>query len=311
MHRSVGMEPTRTPSTRRRTPIRRRTICCGRAGKHNLTFGFQYQALEDNENTPLTGTQPGFTFSNNETANFNSSGSLISTTGLGYASFLLGAVDSSVVTQNSVAETGGRYKTYASYVQDDFKVSSRLTLNLGLRWDVWSPFTEVHNVMSFFNPTLANPLAGGIPGALQFAGNGVDSCGFSTPVKQHNLNFGPRVGIAFRADDKTVIRSGYAIFYAHAGGVGGRGRTPGLGQIGFDNNGSLSSAVTGPPAYNWGNGYPGNPLSPPFFNPSYGIGFITAAAGAWVRGAGRYRSAAGLRRSELRRESSLLRRLEL
>ena len=239
-------------------------------GKHNLTFGFQYQALEDNENTPLTGTQAGFTFSNNETANFNSTGSLVTTTGLGYASYLLGLVDSSVVTQNSVAETGGRYKTYAFYVQDDFKVNSRLTLNLGLRENIWSPFTEVHNVMSFFNPTLPNPLAGGIPGALEFAGDGPDSCHCSTPVKQHNLNLAPRIGVAFRLDDKTVIRAGYGIFYAHAGGVGGRtnGRQ-GLSQVGFNNNGSLSSAVTGQPAYVWDNGYPGNPLNPPFFNPSY------------------------------------------
>jgi len=252
-------------------------------GKHNITFGFQYQALEDNENTPLTGTQAGFTFSNNETANFNPTGTLISTTGLGYAGFLLGAVDSSVVTQNSVAETGGRYKTYAFYAQDDYKVSSRLTLNLGLRWNIWSPFTEVHNVMSFFNPTLANPLAGGIPGALQFAGDGTDSCHCETPVKQHNVNPGPRIGAAYRLGNKTVIRAGYSIFYAHAGGVGGRtnGRQ-GLSQVGFDNSGSLSSAVTGQPAYAWDNGYPGNTLNPPFFNPSYGIGFITAAAGASV-----------------------------
>src|ERR1039458_4236298 len=176
-------------------------------GKHNITFGFQYQTLQDNENTPLTGTQAGFTFSNNETANFNSTGTLISPTGLGYAGFLLGTVDSSVVTQNSVAETGGRYKTYAGYVQDDFKVTQRLTLNLGLRWNIWSPFTEVNNVMSFFNPTLANPLAGNIPGALQFAGNGTDSCHCQTPVKQHNVNPGPRVGIAYRVGEKTVIRA--------------------------------------------------------------------------------------------------------
>ena len=252
-------------------------------GRHNMTFGFQFQALEDNENTPLTGTQAGFTFSNNETANFGPTGALVSTTGLSYASFLLGAVDSSVVTQNSVAETGGRYKTYAFYAQDDFKVNSRLTLNLGLRENIWSPFTEVNNVMSFFNPTLANPLAGGIPGALQFAGNGADSCHCSTPVKQHNLNLAPRIGVAYRLGEKTVIRASYGIFYAHAGGVGGRtnGRQ-GLSQVGFNNSGSLSSAVTGQPAYNWNNGYPGNPLSPPFFNPSYGIGFITAAAGASV-----------------------------
>ncbi len=252
-------------------------------GKHNLTFGFQYQALEDNENTPLTGTQAGFTFSNNETANFSSTGTLVSTTGLGYAGFLLGAVDSSVVTQNSVAETGGRYKTWAGYVQDDFKATSRLTVNLGLRWNIWSPFTEVNNVMSFFNPALANPLAGGIPGALEFAGNGTDSCHCRTPVKQHNVNPGPRIGVAYRVGEKTVIRASYSIFYSHAGGVGGRtnGRQ-GLSQIGFNNNGSLSSAVTGQPAYNWNGGYPGNPLNPPFFNPSYGIGFITAAAGASV-----------------------------
>jgi hypothetical protein len=252
-------------------------------GKHNITFGFQFQALEDNENTPLTGTQAGFTFSNGETANFNSTGTLISTTGLGYAGFLLGAVDSSVVTQNSVAETGGRYKTYAFYVQDDYKVNSRLTLNLGLRENIWTPFTEVNNVMSFFNPKLANPLAGGIPGALEFAGSGTDSCNCNTPVNQHNLNLGPRIGAAYRVGNKTVIRASYGIFYAHAGGVGGRtnGRQ-GLSQVGFNNNGSLSSAVTGQPAYKWDSGYPGNPLNPPFFNPSYGIGFITAAAGASV-----------------------------
>jgi hypothetical protein len=252
-------------------------------GRHNLTFGFQWQALQDNENTPLTGTQAGFTFSNNETANFNSSGALITTTGLGYASYLLGGPDSSIVTQNSVSTTGGRYKTYAMYVQDDFKANSRLTFNLGLRYDIWSTFTEVNNVMSFFNPTLPNPLAGGIPGALMFVGNGPDSCHCSTPVNQHNLNLGPRFGVAYRLKEKTVLRASYGIFFVHAGGVGGRtnGRQ-GLSQVGFNNAGNLSTAVTGQPAYYWDAGYPGNPLSPPFFNPSYGIGFITAAAGASV-----------------------------
>ncbi|MGA2156767.1 MAG: TonB-dependent receptor, partial [Bryobacteraceae bacterium] len=247
-------------------------------GKHNVTFGVQIQSLQDNENTPLTGTQAGFSFSSAETENFQGN-SPVSTSGLSYASFLLGLVDGSTVTQNAVAETGGRYKTYAGFIQDDFKVSSRLTLNLGLRWNIWSPFTEVNNVMSFFNPTLANPLAGGIPGALEFVGNGTDSCGCKTPVQQHDINPGPRVGLAYLLGQKTVIRAGYSIFYAHAGGVGGRtdGRQ-GLSQAGFDETASLSSVATGQPAFNWNSGYPGNPLNPPFFNPSYGTGYVTAAS---------------------------------
>jgi hypothetical protein len=249
-------------------------------GRHSITFGFQWQALEDNENTPLTGTQAGFTFSNAETENF-SNNTAVPNTGAAYAGFLLGLVDSSTVTQNAVAETGGRYKTYAWYVQDDFKVNRRLTLNLGLRWNIWSPFSEVHNVMSFFNPTLSNPAVGGIPGALQFAGNGTDGCNCKTPVKQHDVNPGPRLGLAYQLGDKTVVRASYSIFYAHAGGVGGRANgRQGLSQLGFDNNGGLSSVSTGQPAYNWNSGYPGYPLNPPFINPGYGIGYITAAAGA-------------------------------
>ena len=79
-----------------------------------VLLGFQYQALQDNYNNPLTGTLASFSFSNNETANFSSTGTLVSTTGLSYASYLLGLVDRSSVTQNAVAETGGRYKTYAA-----------------------------------------------------------------------------------------------------------------------------------------------------------------------------------------------------
>jgi len=252
-------------------------------GRHSLTFGFQFQSLQDNE---TFAQYAGLTFSNNETAQFSPTGTLMSTTGLAYASFLLGAVDSAAAPQYSVVETGGRYKTYAFYVQDDIKVSSRLALNIGLRENIWSPFSEVNNVMSFFNPTLPNPLAGNIPGALQFAGSGPDACNCSTPVHQHNVNLAPRIGLAYRLGEKTVIRGSYGIFYAHAGGVGGRtnGRQ-GLSQVGFTSGNSVTSTVTGQPAFYLENGFPANPLPPPFFNPSYGIGFITAAAGASI-GAG-------------------------
>ena len=159
---------------------------------------------------------------------------------------MLGMVDSATVTQNAVAETGGRYKTYAPYVQDNIQVTPKLTVNVGLRWDLWSPFTEVHNNMSFFNPNLANPAAGNILGALQFAGHGADSCNCNTPVQMHYYNYAPRFGFAYSVDPKTVVRASYGIFYAHAGGVGGRANgRQGLSQIGFDNTGSLASVGSG------------------------------------------------------------------
>jgi hypothetical protein len=246
-------------------------------GKHSLTFGFQFQSLQDNENTPLTGTLASFNFVNNETAGFGPTGTLLATTGNSYASYLLGAVDGSGITQNAVAETGGRYKDYAAFVQDDWKITSRLTLNLGLRWDVMGPFTEVNNIMSFFNPTLPNPAAGNHPGALQFAGSGPDSCHCATPVKTHYLNPGPRVGIAYRLDDKTVVRAGYALTYVHAGGVGGRTNSrQGLSQLGFNGTNSQVSPSSGVPAYYWDNGVPAFSQPPPFLNAGYGAGFITA-----------------------------------
>jgi outer membrane receptor protein involved in Fe transport len=84
-------------------------------------------------------------------------------------------MNSSGVTQNAIGETGGRYKTYAGYIQDDWKVSQRLTFNLGLRWDLFGTFSEVNGLMSFFNPDLPNPAAGNQAGALQFAGGGPNS----------------------------------------------------------------------------------------------------------------------------------------
>ena len=245
-------------------------------GRHSLTIGFQFQALQDNYNNPLTGTLAGFTFSNNETAGYGPTGTLLTTTGNSYAGYLLGATASGSVTQNAVAETGGRYKTYATYVQDDFKVSSRLTLNLGLRWNAWSPFTEVYNRMSFFNPNIPNPAAGDHLGALQFAGDGPFSCHCSTPIKWHKLNLAPRFGAAYRLGEKTVIRAGYAITFVHAGGVGGRvnGRQ-GLSQLGFNSTASFGAPSSGVPAFYWDNGFPAY-QPPPFINPGYGTGFITA-----------------------------------
>jgi hypothetical protein len=243
-------------------------------GRHNMLFGFQWQSLQDNENFALTAT---FNFNSAQTQGYNSAGSLVTTTGNAYASYLLGAVNSSGISQNAIGETGGRYKTYAAYVQDDFKVSSRLTLNLGLRWTLMGPFTEVNNLMSFFDPNLPNPAVGGRLGALNFAGYGSNRCNCNTPVNTHYKNLGPRFGAAYRLGEKTVLRAGFAIMYVHLGGVGGRNNSrQGLSQLGFNATNNATSPGNNAPAYYWDDGVPPIAQAPPFIDPSYGTGFITS-----------------------------------
>lgn len=245
--------------------------------RHRFTFGFQWQALQDNDNNPLTGSLAAFTFNSNETScvqvscGASANGTPSSTQGAAYASYLLGLVDSSTITYSSFAESGGRYKDYAAYAQDDIKVNEHLTVNLGVRWDIWGPYYETKNRESWFNPFITNPLTG-LQGALQFAGNGTDSCNCSTMVNTDFKNIGPRIGIAYRIGDKTVIRASYGIFFAHAGGIGGRtnGRQ-GLGFAGYTYSNAQSGA-SGAPAYNWTSGV--TTLTPPFINAGYGTGAI-------------------------------------
>lgn len=243
-------------------------------GRHSMVFGFQWQSLQDNENFALTAV---FNFNSAQTQGYNSTGSLNTATGNAYASYVLGAVNGSGISQNAIGETGGRYKTYAAYIQDDWKVSSRLTLNLGLRWDLFGPFTEVNNYMSFFDPNLVNSAAGGHLGGLNFVGNGTNRCNCRTPVETHYKNFGPRLGAAYRLNDKTVLRAGYAIMYVHAGGVGGRNNSrQGLSQLGFNATNNATSPGNNAPAYYWDNGVPPIAQAPPFIDPTYGTGYITS-----------------------------------
>jgi hypothetical protein len=230
-----------------------------------MVFGFQWQALQDNENFALNAV---FNFNSAQTQGYNATGSLLTATGNAYASYLLGAMNGSTINQNSIGETGGRYKTYAAYIQDDFKVSQRLTLNLGLRWDLFSPFTEVNNLMSFFDPNLANAAAGGHLGALAFA-----SSSLRTPAEAHYRNFGPRLGAAYRINDKTVLRAGYSIMYARALGARTIGRQ-GLSQLGYNATNNSNSPGNNAPAYYWDNGVPPIAKAPPFIDPTYGTGFI-------------------------------------
>jgi Carboxypeptidase regulatory-like domain/TonB dependent receptor-like, beta-barrel len=222
-------------------------------GRHAVTMGFTYEWQQTNVAAPVGPSGlVELPFNSNSTAQFTSSSNALSpTSGNSFASFMLGAVGNNGTSGPSVAlqpvsELGGRYRLAAPYVSDNWKVNNKLTLDLGLRWDYFSPYHEVKDRWSFLNPNLTNP-ATGTPGLLQFAGNhgaGV-SCNCRTPVQTYWKNWGPRVGIVFAADDKTIFRAGIARVFSQAGGVGGRvGAYQGTGQTGFNINANATPEST-------------------------------------------------------------------
>ena len=244
-------------------------------GRHAMTFGVQIQSLQDNRTPANTGSNATFSFANNETAGFSPTGSLVTTTGNAYASYLLGAVDSAAITYNSVVVFGARYRDYSAFVQDDWRVNSKFTVNAGLRWDLLGPSKEVRNRMSFLDPNMPNPAASGYRGALQFAGYGTGTCNCDVPYDTHFKNFQPRLGLAYSVDSKTVIRASFGVNVSHgAAGVGGNGPNAGTGLLGYNASGAFSSPVTGLPAFYWDQGVPSF-VKPPFLNPGYGVGFTT------------------------------------
>lgn len=217
-------------------------------GKHSLTFGFSWLWEDINTSAPVGFSSPiTLTYNSNSTAQF--SGNTLSTSsGLSYASFLLGAIGGTPSAGlQPVSEVGGRYHVASPYAMDTWKVSNKLTVDAGIRWDYFPPFHEVKDRWTFLNPNLINT-ATGTPGMMQFAGNyggsGV-SCGCRTPVQGYFANFGPRIGLAYSVDDKTVFRAGIARVFSQAGGVGGRGgNAGGTGQLGFNITATASPEAT-------------------------------------------------------------------
>ena len=247
-------------------------------GKHAMTFGFQGQRMDANERERTYGSLATFGFSNVQTAGFSPTGTLLTATGNSYASFLLGELNTTNVVQDSEIATSGRFYTYALWAQDDFKVTPAVTLNLGLRYDIMRPYTEVYDRWSFMNPDLPNPAVGGYRGAIQFAGFGENSCQCRTPIETHYRNIGPRIGVAYSLNERTVLRGAYGLMYSRRGAVGGRaGARNGTGMLGFSANATFPSPNGFSSAYNWNEGVSPYP-QPPFFDAGLNAGFVTGRA---------------------------------
>src|SRR5437899_11279471 len=133
------------------------------------------------------------------------------TGGNAVASSLFGTVTQTILDYGGFS--GVRFKDYSFYAQDSYKLRPRLTLNYGLRYDLDIPATEAFNRFSAVDPTLPNPGAGNILGAYTYFGTGTGRNGRKRPQDTYKKAFGPRVGFAYKIDEKTVFRGGYGIFY--------------------------------------------------------------------------------------------------
>jgi hypothetical protein len=172
-------------------------------GTHAFKFGGEFRAGANAEIRDR-GSSGSLTFTPLITSNLGASN-----TGNALASFLLGEVNAGSVQISDLLQTRASY--IAFYAQDDWRLTSRLTLNYGLRWEVELPRREVNNKMNSFDPIAINPVSG-TPGVVTFAGrNGTPERAFAPDWN----NFGPRVGFAYQIGEarRTVLRGGAGVFY--------------------------------------------------------------------------------------------------
>jgi hypothetical protein len=206
---------------------------------HVLKFGFEGRLLlvNDLESGASTGN---YSFSNAITQGPNPNvASAIA--GNSIASLLLGVGNGQMTIDSKNAATESKY--YAWYFQDDWKATRRLTLNLGLRYDVEIPRTERYNRMETFNPFAPSPLAAetgiaGLRGGLVYPGVDGNS---RLQFQPQWTDFAPRLGFAYQAAENLVLRGGYGIFY----GPSYRQAGATLGNYGFSSTTSYVGSPNG------------------------------------------------------------------
>jgi len=213
-------------------------------GNHDLRFGSEYIG-EFDAYYGGDGGQGNFNFKNVETGLPG-----YTSTGEGIASYMLGQADSASVVSptTSRSATGG----IAFFVQDNWRVTHKLTINAGLRWDLFIPLHLLHNKISTFNPTLANPGAGGLLGALSLYGTAPGENGLVDVANYYYKAFDPKFGFAYQLNPKTVFRASAGISYLpyyqkFAGDL--KAKVPQDGWSATRTAASLDNGVT--PAFQW------------------------------------------------------------
>src|SRR5262249_15753051 len=176
-------------------------------------------------------------------------------TGNAMADYLLGYVSDLQLSNVFVVEQ--RHQAQMFFVQDDWKVNGRLSLNLGLRYDFMTPALESSNAQTNFNPRGAGSVICATDGSLQDRGL----------VEPDRNNFAPRVGVVYKLDDKTILRGGWGIFYNLFDRVGSED------QLALNLPGLVNKTITqtsGSPVFFLQQGFPARFLNAPNLDPAAG-----------------------------------------
>jgi hypothetical protein len=229
-------------------------------GKHEFKFGYEqwYQQYSPLDFDNQSGT---FNFGRGQTGGTSATvSSTGASSGNGIASLLLGELGSANLT--AYASQARWLRSYfAGFVQDSFKVTPTLTLNIGFRYEIDEPQKEANGDTSNISLTAPNPGAGNLPGALVFAGTGTGRNGNVNErwANIYKKDFGPRVGFAWSPSElkgNTVFRGGYGIIYGNlqyadfgAFNLTGFQANPGFNSVnGFDPALKIDSGLPAYPA---------------------------------------------------------------
>jgi hypothetical protein len=219
--------------------------------RHTLKFGAEVRALANYVNQ--VGRSAGdYSFTATLTQGPNALAAS-STSGDAFASFLLGLGGGTLTHNFKIIDTVSQYA--AGYFQDDWKVTDRLTVNLGLRYDLFFPRTERHNRMTFLNLTATSPLAA--PAGLPNLTGGLEYVGTNGNPRQQNdsyyNNFAPRFGFAYQAAKPLVLRGGFGLFYQDSPNEAAAT----VNQTGYRSDSPFYGTIDGvTPAYTLSNPFP-------------------------------------------------------
>jgi hypothetical protein len=239
-------------------------------GRHTFNMGLEVRRTYQDDNEEQ-GQGGHFSFSQRTTSVPNTGDPNFGNYGSAFASFLLGIPDQA--SRNNSQELRLRNWDYSPYIQDDIKLNPKLTVNVGLRWDIQVPFTEDHNLIVYFNQDHPGTFPGtNIAGSATQFGNCTGCAGYDR-ADVHWGHFGPRLGFAYELSRKMVLQGGFSIAFLN-GGAYEYGTSKVAVNYGNLLVGSFTRNSTGGPGSSYGswdaNIMPNPPATP--FSPSLGAG---------------------------------------